>query len=84
MAGLLEDKLCPKPKLNRKFTMNAEEKISWLNEHARPRKWKVGEHVRCRGCGGVFKAEQTAADFVGEPTCPHCIASTVADFEKVK
>ena len=65
------------------ITMNAEEKVSWLNEHARPRKWKVGEAVRCRCCGAVFKAERTAMDFVGDPTCPHCIASTPADFEKV-
>jgi len=65
-----------------KFKMNAEEKVSWLNAHARPRKWKVGEDVRCRGCGAVFTAERTAMDFVGEPTCPHCIVSTVADFVK--
>jgi len=63
--------------------MNAEEKVSWLNERARPRRWKVGEDVRCCGCGAVFKAERTAMDFVGEPTCPHCITSTAADFEKV-
>ena len=64
--------------------MNAEEKVSWLNEHARPRKWKVGESVRCRLCGWVFKAERAIRDIVGDPTCPHCIASTAADFEKVK
>lgn len=63
--------------------MNAEEKVSWLNGHAWPRHWRVGEDVRCRLCAGVFKAEQTAMDLVGEPTCPDCIASTVADFEKV-
>jgi formylmethanofuran dehydrogenase subunit E len=63
--------------------MNAEEKVSWLNAHARPRKWRVGEDVRCRLCGAVFKAERTAMDMVGEPTCPHCITSTTADFEKV-
>jgi hypothetical protein len=63
--------------------MNVEEKISWLNEHARPRRWKVGESVRCRLCGAEFQAERTAMDIVGEPTCPFCIASTVADFEKV-
>ena len=63
--------------------MNADEKVSWLNAHARPRRWKVGEDVRCRLCGWVFKAERTISDFVGEPTCPHCIASTTADFEKV-
>ena len=63
--------------------MNAEEKVSWLNEHARPRRWKVGEDVRCRLCGGVFKVETTVMDFLWEPTCPHCIASTTADFEKV-
>jgi len=63
--------------------MNAEEKVTWLNEHARPRKWRVGEDVHCRLCGVVFKAERTAMDFVGEPTCPHCITSTAADFEKV-
>lgn len=62
--------------------MNAAEKVSWLNAHARPRKWRVGENVRCRLCGAVFKAEQTAQDIVGEPTCSHCIASTAADFEK--
>lgn len=64
--------------------MNAEEKISWLNEHARTRKWKVGENVRCGLCGQVFPAERTGVDLAGEPTCPQCIASTVADFEKVK
>jgi len=63
--------------------MNAEEKVSWLNEHAWPRKWRVGEDLRCHGCGGVFKAERTISDYVGDPTCPHCIASTHADFEKV-
>ena len=62
--------------------MNAEEKISWLNEHD-ARRWRMGDDVRCRLCGGVFKAERTAQDFVGEPTCPHCIASTTDDFEKV-
>ena len=65
------------------ITMTVEEKISWLNAHARPRKWKAGEEVRCRLCGAVFKAEGAIMDIVGEPTCPHCIASTVADFEKV-
>lgn len=64
--------------------MNAEEKVSWLNEHAPRREWAVGDDVRCRLCGGVFKAEQTKMDFVGEPTCPHCIASTAEDFVKVK
>ena len=39
--------------------------------------------VRCRLCGTVFKAERTLMDYVGDPTCPYCIASTVADFEKV-
>ena len=63
--------------------MNAHEKVSWLNGHDPLRKWEVGEDVRCRGCGGVFKAERTAQDYVGEPTCPHCIASTTANFEKV-
>ena len=62
--------------------MKAEEKISWLNEHD-ARRWRMGDAVRCRLCGGVFKAERTAQDFVGEPTCPHCIASTTDDFEKV-
>ena len=83
-AGLLEDKLCPNPKQNRKFTMNAEEKISWLNDHAGWRRWRAGDAVRCRLCGHVFKAEQTASDIVGEPTCPHCISSTVSNFENVK
>ncbi len=64
--------------------MNAEEKISWLNEHTGWRKWCLGDDVRCRHCGMVFKAERTLMDIVGEPTCPHCIASTAADFEKVK
>jgi predicted RNA-binding Zn-ribbon protein involved in translation (DUF1610 family) len=64
--------------------MNAEEKISWLNQHTGWRKWHLGEMVRCQSCGGEFKAEETAMDFVGVPTCPHCISSTVADFEKVK
>jgi len=63
--------------------MNAEEKVSWLNQHAPRRQWAVGDDVRCRCCGGVFKAERTASDFVGEPTCPHCIGSTPADFEKL-
>jgi formylmethanofuran dehydrogenase subunit E len=62
---------------------NAEEKVSWLNEHDPRRKWAVGDDVRCRGCGAVFKAEKVVTDFVGEPTCPHCIGSTPADFEKV-
>jgi hypothetical protein len=64
--------------------MNAEEKVSWLNEHDRLQKWKVGEDVRCRGCGGVFKAERTASNYVGDPTCPYCIGSTPADFEKFR
>ena len=63
--------------------MNAEEKVSWLNEHNPLRKWKVGENVRCRGCNGVFKAERTASDYVSEPTCPFCIGGIPADFEKV-
>jgi len=63
--------------------MNAEEKISWLNEHDTRRKWRVGDDARCRLCGTVFKAERAAKDFVGEPTCPHCIGSTPADFEKI-
>ena len=63
--------------------MNAEEKASWLNEHESRRKWAVGDDVRCRLCGGVFKAERTIRDYVGEPTCPFCIGSTPADFEKV-
>jgi formylmethanofuran dehydrogenase subunit E len=65
------------------INLNAEQKVSWLNEHDPLRKWSVGDDVRCRGCGGVFKAERTAMDNVGEPTCPHCIGSTPADFEKV-
>ena len=63
--------------------MNAEEKISWLNAHDPRHKWKVGDVVRCRGCGGKFPAERTAKDYVGAPTCPHCIGSTPAQFEKV-
>ena len=64
--------------------MNAEEKISWLNQHTGWRKWRFGDDVRCRLCGCVFKAERTAMDTVGDPTCPHCISATVADFVKVK
>jgi hypothetical protein len=63
--------------------MNAEEKISWLNQHTGWRKWRSGDDVRCQSCGGEFKAEATAMDFAGDPTCPHCIAGTAADFEKV-
>jgi hypothetical protein len=63
--------------------MNAEEKVAWLNEHDPLRKWAVGDEVRCRHCGGVFKPERTAKDYVGEPTCPSCIGSTPADFENV-
>jgi len=63
--------------------MTAEEKVSWLNERAPLRRWAVGDDVRCRCCGAVFKAAQTAADYVGDPTCPHCIGSSPADFEKV-
>jgi hypothetical protein len=63
--------------------MIAEEKVSWLNEHDPRGKWAVGDDVQCRCCGGVFKAERTASDFVGEPTCPICITSTPADFVKV-
>lgn len=63
--------------------MNAEEQVSWLNGHDPLRKWTVGDGVRCRDCGGLFRAEQVAIDCVGEPTCPHCISSTPADFEKV-
>jgi hypothetical protein len=63
--------------------MNAEEKVCWLNEHDPLRKWMVGDDVRCRGCGGVFKAERAAIDCAGEPTCPHCIGSTPAGFEKI-
>jgi hypothetical protein len=84
VAGLLEDKLCPDTEAETKFTMSAEEKVSWLNAHAGWRKWHIGGDVRCALCGHVFKAERAAADFVGEPTCPHCISSTVADFKKVK
>jgi hypothetical protein len=84
---LLEDLPCPfgigVSGETKQIKMDAEEKVSWLNAHARPRKWRVGEDVRCRLCGAVFKAERTVMDFVGEPTCPHCIASTTADFEKV-
>jgi hypothetical protein len=65
------------------INMNAEQKVSWLNEYGSLRKWTVGDDVRCRGCGGVFKAERAASDSVGEPTCPHCIGSTPAEFEKV-
>ena len=79
----LEDLLCLDGIEANEFTMNSEEKVSWLNAHAGPRKWKVGEDVRCRLCGALFKAERTAIDFVGEPTCPHCIGSTAGDFEKV-
>ena len=64
--------------------MNAEEKISWLNAHVGWRKWRAGDAVRCRLCGHVFKAEQTTSDIFGEPTCPHCLSSMAADFEKVK
>lgn len=63
--------------------MNAEATVSWLNGHDSRRKWAVGDVVRCRDCGGIFAAERVAMDYVGEPTCPHCIASTPADFEKV-
>ena len=63
--------------------MTAEEKISWLNEHDPLRKWKVGDDVLCRLCGGVFKAEKTLRDFVGGLTCPNCIGSTTADFAKI-
>jgi hypothetical protein len=63
--------------------MNGEEKVSWLNEYTPLRKWSVGDDVMCRLCGGVFKAENTVIDFVGDPTCPFCIASTPADFVKV-
>jgi hypothetical protein len=79
---LLEDELCPDTEAKRDFTMTAEEKISWLNAHTGWRKWRLGDEVRCRLCGGEFKAKRTAMDFAGEPTCPHCISSTVADFEK--
>ena len=64
--------------------MNAEEKVAWLNAHAGWRKWHVGDDVRWWLCGHVFKAEAVASDFVGDPTCPHCIGSTADDFEKVK
>ena len=63
--------------------MNAEEKVSWLNQHDPYRQWTVGDDVRCRCCDGVFKVERAASDFVGEPTCPHCIGSTPADFVKI-
>jgi hypothetical protein len=79
-AGLLEDKLCPDAVTERTNTMNAEEKVSWLNEHEPRRKWAVGDDVRCRNCDGGFKAEKVVMDFVGDPTCPFCISSTTADF----
>jgi hypothetical protein len=79
---LLEDKFCPDG-FEANETMNSEEKVSWLNEHAPRRQWTVGDVVLCQLCGGVFQAERTASDSVGEPTCPHCIASTAADFEKL-
>jgi len=82
-AGLLEDKLCPDGIEANEIQMNAEEKVSWLNEHDPLCKWTVGDSVRCRGCGSEFKAEKVAMDFVGDPTCPHCIGSTPADFEKI-
>jgi hypothetical protein len=63
--------------------MDAEEKVSWLNQHAPRRQWAVGDDVRCRCCDGVFKAERIAIDYVGEPTCPICIGSTPAHFVKV-
>jgi rubredoxin len=81
---LLEDFLCLDGIEVNEFTMmNAEEKVSWLNAHDPRQRWLVGDVVRCRLCGFVFKAERTAADFVGEPTCPHCIGSTTTHFEKV-
>ena len=64
--------------------MNAEEKIRWLNEHVGWCQWHLGDDVRCRMCGWVFKAERTKMDFVGDPTCPFCISSTVADFETMQ
>ena len=81
---MLEDLLCPDAARKRNFTMNAEEKIGWLNAHGGRRKWRAGDLVRCRLCGGTFKAESVAMDLVDEPTCPHCISSTTADFEPVK
>ncbi len=63
--------------------MNTEEKVSWLNEHDAVRRWSVGEDVLCLLCNGVFKAEDVASDFVGDPTCPLCISSTALDFAEV-
>ncbi len=63
--------------------MNAEEKVSWLNEQDALRRWSVGEDVLCLLCKGVFKAEDVASDFVGDPTCPLCISSTPLDFAEV-
>jgi hypothetical protein len=63
--------------------MTAEEKVSWLNEYDPLRKWTVGDSLRCCGCGSVFKAEKVIMDFVGDPTCLHCIGSTPDDFKKI-
>lgn len=63
--------------------MNVEEKISWLNENDPLRQWSVGADVFCLHCDGVFKAEDVASDFVGDPTCPVCIGSTPLDFAEI-
>ena len=65
------------------LNMNAEERVSWLNENDRLRRWSVGEDVFCLHCHGVFKAEDVACDYVGDPTCPLCISSTPLDFAKI-
>ena len=67
----------------RKENMNTEEKISWLNERDPLRQWSVGDDVFCLHCDGVFKAEDVASDFEGDPTCPVCISSTPLDFAEI-
>lgn len=62
--------------------MNAEERISWLNQRDPCHIWRIGQQVHCLHCEGVFKAEDVATDSEGDPTCPHCLDSTPIDFHR--
>ena len=63
--------------------MNAKERVEWLNERDPLRQWSVGEDVFCLHCDGMFKAEDVACAYEGDPTCPLCNSSTPLDFAEI-
>ena len=60
-------------------TMNAHERVEWLNERDPLHEWRVGQDVFCLHCDGVFKAEAVGEDTDGLPECPNC-GATPLDF----